>query len=240
MSTTWGQNSWGDNSWNSNVVTTSLTGVEATTSIGSVDAFPLQGWSRQQWGNSGWGVEYSVAPSGFSATTSVGSVVAAQFIIPDIVGVESTTSLGSISINTVVIPTGIEATVSLGQTEESNQRGWGRLSWGTADWGEGRDETISLSGFEITASIGSITPVFTYLLEVGPAFKMTGQVGSVGIGLGVELSGVEATFATPVLASTGTLTGWGRDAWGDHSWGESPNVVLGLVGIQSTISVGSR
>jgi hypothetical protein len=217
----------------------SLVAPESASALGTPQSFNLEGWSRQQWGNSGWGVEYSVEPTGLSATTSVGTLVAAQFITADVTGFEATVSLGDIAINTVIEVTGLSATTSLGTLESFNERGWGRLGWGEADWNEGRDETVSLSGIEATASIGSITPVFTYLLEVGPAFKMTGEVGSVGIGLGIEISGVESTFATPTLSYTGTLVGWGRDEWGDNSWGESPNQVIGLVGVAATASVGS-
>ena len=40
---------WNVNSWQSNVATVSLTGVSATTSVGSVDAFPEQGWGSDTW-----------------------------------------------------------------------------------------------------------------------------------------------------------------------------------------------
>ena len=40
---------------------------------------------------------------------------------------------------------------------------------------------------------------------------MTGQVGSLGLGLGIMFLGVESTFATPTLSYAGTLVGWGRD-----------------------------
>ena len=239
LGSTYGTPPWNVNSWGSDEIIVSLTGVEATTSLGSVDAFPFQGWGRQEYGNSGWGVEYSVAPSGLSASTSLGSVTAEQFVTVELTGISATTSLGSISINTLIIPTGLEATVSLGQTEESNQRGWGRLGWGIADWGEGRDETVSVTGVEATASTGEVVCESKYLLDVGPAFKMTGQVGSVSIGIGVEMTGVEATFATPTMGYAGTLVGWGRDGWGDNSWGESPNQVITLVGRAATTSVGS-
>ena len=47
--------------------------------------------------------------------------------------------------NTVVVGlTGVTATTSLGNSEEFNETGWGRLAWNDADWGEGRDETISV------------------------------------------------------------------------------------------------
>ena len=249
MSTTWGQNSWGSNSWNSNVVTVSLTGVSATTSIGDESAFNVEGWGRQAYGNSGWGVEYSVKPTGLSATTSLGSVVAAQFIIPDITGIEATANLGSLAISTVVEVTGVSATVSLGDAEEFNETGWGRLTWGTADWGEGADELITPSGIEATSSLGTVVQ------GIGVPLDMTADppsgdqllkfarasVGSVSVET-IEIAavtGVSASFSTPTLSYVGTLVGWGRDAWGDNSWGESPNEIVVAVGLDATASVGS-
>ena len=239
MASTWGTNTWGSNEWQDDVISVSLTAPEAASALGTPQSFNLEGWSRQQWGNSGWGVEYSVKPTGLSVTSSLGTVEATQLVSVDLTGIEATTSLGTAGISTVIETTGIAATISLGTLEAFNERGWGRLSWNQADWNEGRDETVSVSGIEATASIGSITPAFTYLLEVGPAFKMTGQVGNLGLGLGVNVSGVESTFATPTLSYAGTLVGWGRDGWSDLSWGESPNQVLELVGQEATSSVGS-
>ena len=81
MASTWGTNTWGSNEWQDDVITVSLSGQSATASVGDESAFNLEGWGRQQWGNSGWGVEYSVEPTGLSATSSVGTLTAAQFII---------------------------------------------------------------------------------------------------------------------------------------------------------------
>jgi len=145
--------------------------------------------------------------------------------------------------NTLTIPlTGVSATTSLGSSKEFNETGWGRLGWGEADWGEGADETISVSGFELTSSTGSINIEMKYLLEmIGSNHSLTSSVGSVdAVGeIGVPLTGVQSNFATPTLSYTGTLIGWGRDAWGDNSWGESPNQIVNLVGREITSSVGS-
>ena len=144
--------------------------------------------------------------------------------------------------NETITLTGVSSTTSVGDIEAFNETGWGRLTWNTADWGEGRDETISVTGLEATASPGSITPAFTYLLEmVGANHSMTTSVGTVAIDAerGVPVTGVEATFATPTLSYAGTLVGWGRDGWSDLSWGESPDQVIPLVGREATASVGS-
>ena len=242
MASTWGTNTWGSNEWQDDVITASLVAPESASALGTPQSFNVEGWGRQQWGNSGWGVEYSVKPSGVSATTSLGTAQASQIITIELTGLQANCNLGSISINSEVTLSGQSATISLGSSEEFNETGWGRLTWDTADWGEGADETISVTGFEATASLGSITPAFTYLLEmVGANHSMTTSVGTVAVDAerGVPLTGVEATFATPTLSYAGTLVGWGRDEWGDNSWGESPNQVIPLVGREATASVGS-
>ena len=197
-------------------------------------------WGTNTWGSNEWQDDViTVVVSGQAATTSLGSstIFTGQIIQPT--ESQLTASLGSISINSEVSLTGLESTSSLGTLEAFNETGWGRLTWNTADWGEGADETVSVSGLEATTSIGSITPVFTYLLEEGPGYRMTGQVGSLGLGLGISVSGVEATFATPTVSNVGTLVGWGRNTWGALSWGESPHQVISAVGQEATASVGS-
>jgi len=50
---TWGLLPWNENSWGQqDGITVSLTGVSASTALGTPAVFPEQGWGRQQWGNS--------------------------------------------------------------------------------------------------------------------------------------------------------------------------------------------
>ena len=139
--------------------------------------------------------------------------------------------------------TGQELSSNVGSTLEAfNEEGWGRLNYGVADWGEGANETISLGGLAVTSSVGSLNIEVAYLLEmIGSNHSLTSSVGSPEVfgELGVPLTGVSATFATPTLSYAGTLVGWGRDEWGDLSWGESPNQVIGLVGQEIESNLGS-
>jgi len=243
MASTWGNNTWGANEWGDDEITVSLTAPESASALGTPQSFNLEGWSRQQWGNSGWGVEYSVEPTGVSATVSLGTAEAADLQLIQPTGLEATASTTNIlSINTSVELSGQQATVSLGDSIEFNETGWGRISWGTADWGEGADETVSVSGLEATASPGSITTGITVFLEmVGSNHSMTTSVGNLQADgeIVTPLTGVQSDFATPTMSYVGTLVGWGRDSWGDNSWGESPNQVIPLVGREITSSVGS-
>ena len=180
------------------------------------------GWGRLTWDQSQWGGS-TVLLRGWGARSW---------------GENEWNELGDV----IVTPTGLSATTSLGNSEEFNETGWGRLAWNDADWGEGRDETVSITGLEATASLGSITPAFTYLLEmIGANHSMTTSLGTVSVDAerGVPVTGVEASFATPTLSYSGTLVGWGRDGWNDNSWGESPDQVIALVGRAATASVGS-
>ena len=139
--------------------------------------------------------------------------------------------------------TGQQLTSGVGSTLEAfNEEGWGRLNYGVADWGEGANETISLGGLATTSSVGSITIGVAYELEmIGSNHSLTSSVGSPNVfgELGVPLTGVSATFATPTLSYVGTLVGWGRGNWSELTWGESPNQVIGLVGQEIESSVGS-
>ena len=42
---------------------------------------------------------------------------------------------------------------------------------------------------------------------IGANHSMTSSVGTLSVGIGVPLTGVESTFATPTLSYTGTLVG---------------------------------
>ena len=55
MAATWGNNIWGANSWQSETVTVTLTGLSATSSVGSVEAYQTQGWGSDYWGYENWG-----------------------------------------------------------------------------------------------------------------------------------------------------------------------------------------
>ena len=135
--------------------------------------------------------------------------------------------------------TGVSATTSLGSSKEFNETGWGRLSWNDADWGEGADETVSVTGLGLTSSLGAPTIEVKYLLEmIGSNHSMTTSVGSPQVDgeIGVPLTGVEAEFATPTMSYVGTLVG--REATASVG---SPTLEFAyeLAGQEATTSVGS-
>ena len=219
----WGRLTWDQSQWGGSTLVTT-------------------GFGAEDWNNGSWGQinDEIVFPTGVSASFSIGDAVAysAQGWGRD---GWSDEPWGE-SFDPVISVEGFGLTASLGDAEEFNETGWGRLSWNQADWNEAADETVSVSGLEATSSIGSITPAFTYLLEmIGANHSMTTSIGSPQVDgeIGVPLTGVSAEFATPTMSYVGTLVGWGRDSWNDNSWGESPNQVITLVGREATASVGS-
>jgi len=79
FTTGWGAKAWNDGEWNQlSDETITLTAPDAiTSSLGEVEAFPLQGWGSDSWGDEGWGessltVELT-APDAITSGVSVGS-----------------------------------------------------------------------------------------------------------------------------------------------------------------------
>ena len=127
-SDTWGLLPWNQNSWGQQDGTTvSLTGVSASTALGTPAVFPEQGWGRQQWGNSAWGAEYSAAPTGLSMTSSVGTVEASARVTAELTGLSTTSSVGSptLDLTSITSLTGLELTSELGSFDNAGTLvGW--------------------------------------------------------------------------------------------------------------------
>ncbi len=197
----WGQNTWGDQ----NVVEVSLTGVSATTSVGSVTPFASLGWGGKSWGSGEWGEisDNSVILTGVSATTSVGipEAGAEQGWGRDAWGEEPWGE----SFSPTVLLTGQSATTSLGTSEvltEINQ-GWGSDTWGTETWGQS-GIIVELIGVEATASSGedvswgnqtwgSSTTGWggEYYLQVADVMGLTGLSSTSTVGSPTAISDLE-------------------------------------------------
>jgi len=226
MASIWGGDNpsvaWNENSWASNTITVSLTGLSTTSSVGSITAFPEQGWGGDEWGNDAWGVNYSVLPTGVSATSSVGSVLASQVITPEITGVESTSSVGSLTLNleSIIIPIGQQALTELGDFDNAGTLvGWGRNGWGEEPYGDSFNKLIQLSGLSATSSVG--TPV----LDLQSVVSLTGVISTSSIGsLGIVVDCTVVPTGLSATSSVGSI---------------SPADVMGLTGLSATTSVGS-
>ena len=161
----WGRDSWGDEPWGDTdepVVT--LTGVSATTSIGTVSAFNEQGWGRDPWGYENWGesaMTVIVDATGLEATSSVGALSPTEMSI-GLTGVYATTSVGTPGIVYGVDEalTGVSATASVGALSPTEM-------------------SIGLTGVSATGSTGALSPTEMSIGLIG--VSATTSVGSGGV-----------------------------------------------------------
>ncbi len=77
-SDSWGMLNYGHNTWGSqDDVVTTLTGLSATTAVGTPTAFHETGWGADTWGFEGWGGANTIITlPGLTATTAVGDLTA--------------------------------------------------------------------------------------------------------------------------------------------------------------------
>ena len=154
-----------------------VTGLDTVTaSVGTVDAYNIEGWGRQQWNTFAWGITGSLLTTGEEATANVGSIAQVTgnaSVIPT--GIPITSSLGDESIEisfeielgsfglTSNLGTadagpdamleGIGATGSVGSVEAYNLEGWGRYFWGQFEWGAtGEWANVDVTGIEMSAA----------------------------------------------------------------------------------------
>jgi len=125
--------------------------------------------------------------------------------------------------------TGLAATGSLGTPSPYSEQGWGRATWGNEPWGDSYDPVIALTGYSISASLGTLAYAQS---EEGWGRDEWGY-GNWGqnITTVADLTGFEMT---------GLIggAGWGRSTWGNDAWGEESivNIELGqpLTGLGMT------
>jgi hypothetical protein len=137
---TWGVLQWGQNSWSGqDGISVSLTGLSATTSIGSVTAFNETGWGRDTWGFENWGESaIDVTLPALSATASV-NLPSDNIVIKPGWGTLSwgINGWGSVEAAQFTLP-GLSATASVGTIDPA-------------------DQTMGLTGLSATSTIGSLT-----------------------------------------------------------------------------------
>ena len=267
MAATWGNNTWGANSWQSETVTNSLTApATLTSSIGSLTAFNEEGWGRQEWGNSGWGVEYSVALSGLSLTSSLGSPSAAQEIpVPLTAPSSLTSSVGSIVTGIgVPITAPSSLTTSVGAvSEDVYATGWGRDDWGHEPWGDTHEPVITLTGLGLTSSVGDLSAfneqgwgrdpwgyenwgesAMTVVVDVSSSGVATTGVGALSpteMSIGLTGQSLTSSLGTPGLAfgvSTEPISGVSVTA-SVGAISPDADMAVGLSGLSATASVGA-
>ena len=122
---------------------------------------------------------------------------------------------------TTIHPTGFLTTSSLGDPLSYNEKGWGRSTWGSDDWGD-FSLTVFPTGYSITGSIGELAAAS----EQGWGRSTWGNEpwGDSNSPV-VSVSGFSITgsLGTPYAAAE---EGWGRDEWGYGNWGENTTTVI--------------
>jgi len=230
--TTWSQGDWGQQ----NVTTVSISGFSITATLDSVLSFPEQGWGRDTWGSENWGESALTLPltTSFGITASLGTLAYAA--AGDGWGRDSWGEFDWGDESLTIPVTGLSMTGSLGTLAAASEQGWGRSEWGNEPWGDSYSPVISVSGFAITASLGTL-----------PYAQSESGWGRDEWGYGNW--GENTT--TVIVDGLEMTTGFGPDGWGSAPWDEMVSwggdltltttqlTIAALTGIEATASLGT-
>ena len=222
-SDTWGMLQWNQNAWGSqDIIEVSLSGLSATSSLGTVLAFNETGWGKDTWGFENWGESAidAVLPA-LSATTSLN-------IPTDFISLKpgwGTLDWGENGWGTVESAvfnlTGLSATSTIGSLTVS-------------------DQTIGLTGLAATSAVGSLTAFSNHTLVL-PALSLTSSPGLLSVDdHSIGLSGLSATSAVGNI-SPADVMGITAPSAVQTDIGSiiiSSNPVIDLTGVSATSSVG--
>ena len=221
ITTGWGRLGWGDQSWGDSP-TVVLTGLSATTTLGTATASFYPGWGTLTWGQNGWGTitEGTVPLTGISATTSLGTPVIAIGV--PLTGVSATSTLGSPtarSDNTTTL-TGISATSTVGSLNiEIGVPLTGlSLASGLGTPTARSYHTITLTGLSATTTQGSVN------ITSNPTVQPTGVSATSSVGAITPPAQVMGLTGISATSAVGAIT---------------PADVMGLTGISATITLGT-
>jgi len=202
-------------------------------SMGGLIDITQSTWGALSWGNGNWDAQNDIDLSltGFSITSTLGTLAYAaatdgwgrQSWGDDDWGTDSLT----------FIPTGLSMTGSVGTVAAASESGWGRATWGNEPWGDSNSPVVNVSGFSITASLGTLA----YAQSIEGWGRDEWGTGNWGENTTtVILDGLEMTTGLG-------LEGWGRSTWGNDAWGEQStvNIEIGepLTGFAITGSLGT-
>ena len=222
-SDTWGMLQWNQNAWGSqDIIEVSLSGLSATSSLGTVLPFNETGWGRDTWGFENWGESaIDVVLPALSATTSLN-------IPTDFISLKpgwGTLDWGENGWGTVESAvfnlTGLSATSTIGSLTVS-------------------DQTIGLTGLAATSAVGSLTAFSNHTLVL-PALSLTSSPGLLSVDdHSIGLSGLSATSAVGNI-SPADVMGITAPSAVQTDIGSiiiSSNPVIDLTGVSATSSVG--
>ena len=220
----WGRLAWGSQAYGDSPTVT-LSGLQATSSVGSPYVEIRPGWGTLDWGENGWGsVEEGIENLiGLQATSSVGALTPA-----DVVGITApsaaTSGVGTgitFVISPTITPDGQIATASEGHLSlndgADHVQGLATLVATTAVGSILPADVIGISGVSATTGVGDVAVSDAQVFTIGSGGVGTTSIGSVIIETAYTLSGQSATSAV------GSIT---------------PEDVVGLTGQEVTASVG--
>ncbi len=206
VETGWGRRTWGYQAWGDTPIV-EVTGLSATTSVGTLTTEIKPGWGTLNWGQNGWGtVESAVEPlTGLSVSSALGDVVAADVV--GLTGLSATASVNafaSVSTNATITLTGLGLVSSEGLlTEDEHSVGLSGLSATSAVGALVPASAIGISGLSASTSVGSLTFTSnpTYLLTGVSATSALGTVEALPVTL-VDPTGVTATTSITSVGTT--------------------------------------
>ena len=238
----WGRLGWGDQSWGDSPYVT-LTGLSATTSLGTVIAYNEQGWGRDAWGSENWGESaITVSLTGLSATTALGSPTPgwgdiawnnSSFngwgypMIPQqqmgLTGQSATITLGTpvVTPETIASVTGVSATTADGSLNIiigvplTGQSAATTLGSPTAR----SYNTTTLTGVSAETDLGTLT------VTSNPTVQPTGVSATTSVGAITPADQVMGLTGQAATTSVGAIT--------------PADQVMGLTGQSATITLGT-
>jgi hypothetical protein len=265
---TWSALSWNAGNWNDQTDIDFIpTGINLTTTLNSVDAFPNEGWGSDRWGIENWGESgLRVSVTGNSLETTIGgpafdwgesswnsselswsgfsNVTVALGMQIDVTGIGLETTLASVTevITVDAFPSGIELTTSTGSVDI--------------------DPDATITGIELTLAVGTVE-----------AYNVTGWGretwgedvwGDNGVWETVSVTGQELTItqgnedidvSVTAEVSSNAQVGWGVVGWGTQTWNNSevnlamsitegevdpsPDAIVTGIGMNVSLSTGS-
>jgi hypothetical protein len=267
-SNTWSALSWNVGNWSDQADIDFIpTGINLTTSLNSVDAFPNEGWGSDRWGIENWGESgLNVTVTGNSLSTTVGgpafdwgesswnsselnwggfsNVTIALGMQVDVTGLQLNTSLNSVTeiITVDAFVTGLQLNTSLNEVDT------------------GPDANVT--GEQLNLSVGTVQAYNvegwgreTWGEDVWGAEGLWEEVSVTGLQLNVSQGNEGEQIDVTVELSSISPVGWGVVGWSEQSWNDSevdltqeiaqgevdpsPDVTVVGIGMTVTLDVGT-
>ena len=236
FTTGYGARAWNDGEWGELGDETVIpTGQSITSSVGSVVAFPEQGWGRDTWNFEAWGlsgltveltapdaITLDLGANGWS-NASYGDNGWGMFTLnpEDAVGLTGQTITGSLGSPTIIgnvtfSLSGVVTTSSVGSISPADVMGLTGQAITSSVGSISPADVMGLTGFSATFNLGSIT------VGSSPVIDLTGQQITASVGSIDPLALVQGLTGQSITSTVGSII---------------PADVIGLTGQRATASV---